>query len=102
MLTSEEIVELAKEISKAQQLMTPHVCRLSRITEKDIEEVVRIHHEVDPDQLKAALKFYKNFDRALSDTGRTFRNLIITLGFGTAVSLIILGVYSKIQEKLNL
>lgn len=77
-----------------------HACRLARVREEDIEEVVRIHHEVAPEDLKEAIKFYKNFNRMMSESGRTLRGLVVTLGFSTVVGLIVLGVWAEIRSRI--
>jgi hypothetical protein len=98
-LSKEDLALIVAAIREAQG--TIHPCRLARIAENDIEDVIRIHHEVEPEDLKEAIKFYKNFNRMMADSSRTLRGLIITLGFSTVVGLIVLGAWAEIKSRLG-
>lgn len=100
-LTKEEVADIAAAILLAQGEPTPHVCRFPRIEERDIEEIVRIHHEIPDKELREAVEFYKNFNRMMSDTGRTFRNLVVTLGFSTVVGLLAVGLWAEIKKHVG-
>jgi hypothetical protein len=97
-LSKDDLEAIVAAVREAQGI---HSCRLARIREEDIEEVVRIHHEVAPDDLKEAIKFYKNFNRMMSESGRTLRGLVVTLGFSTVIGLIVLGLWAEIKSRIG-
>jgi hypothetical protein len=97
-LSKDDLEAIVAAIKEAQGI---HSCRLARIREEHIEEVVRIHHEVAPDDLKEAIKFYKNFNRMMAESGRTLRGLVVTLGFSTVVGLIVLGLWAEIKSRIG-
>jgi hypothetical protein len=88
---------VVKELSKV-----GHSCRFPRVSEVDIEDMVRIHHEVKPDDLKEAIKFYKNMNQIMEQSGKTIRTLTLTLGFGVIASLLLLGLWAKIKTEIGM
>jgi hypothetical protein len=101
-LSKEDIEEIALAVVRAQGDATPHQCRFPRLLEVDLEDVVRVHHEVKPDELKEAIRFYKNMNQIMEQSGKTIRTLALTLGFGAIFSLLILGIWAKIRTELGL
>jgi len=82
--------------------MQGHSCRFPRVTELDIEDMIRIHHEVKPDDLKEAIRFYKNLNQIMEQSGKTIRTLTLTLGFGVIASLLLLGLWAKIKTEIGM
>ena len=79
-----------------------HSCRFPRVSELDIEDMIRIHHEVKPEELKEAVKFYKNMNQIMEQSGKTIRTLTLTLGFGVMASLLLLGLWAKIKTEIGM
>ena len=83
-------------------LQSHHACRFSRVSIEDIEDMTRVHHEIKPEDLREAVKFYTNFNNAMRDSKKTVRSLIVTLGFTTVVGLIAAGIWVEIRTKLGI
>lgn len=97
-LSPDEIEAIAVAVAHYQH----HSCRFSSIDVKEMEEVVRRYNDISPDDILAALRFYKHVDRIMEDTGSITRKIIITGIVGGGFVLLCLGAYAKIKEIFSL
>jgi len=82
-LSREEIKEIARELAHYQY----HNCKFSGI---------------EPEQLHAALRFYRHVDNLMIESGSTIRKTILVAGVGGLLSMLLLGIYSKIRTSLGM
>ena len=85
--------------------------RSRNLTENDIDEIVRrvnlSRHldcrfdNIEEEDLQEAVKFYKNFNKLISDSGTTIWRAFLVLGLTTAMGLIVLGIYAKIKQGIG-
>lgn len=80
-LTEADIDALVKKINEVKHLD----CRFDKIDSADLEE---------------AVEFYKNFNKLMAESGSTIWKTLLVLGVGGVVSLLLLGVYSKIRQNI--
>lgn len=80
-LTNEDIEEIVLQLNQARHLD----CRFDNITTEDLEE---------------AVKFYKNFNKFISESNTTIWKAFLVLGVGGVFGLVILGIYAKIREHI--
>ena len=80
-LTDADIEEIVEQINKSKYLD----CRFEAISVEDLEE---------------AVKFYKNFNKFMSESSTTIWKALLVLGVGGTIGLIVLGVYAKIKENI--
>lgn len=80
-LTDADISAIVDQINKSKHLD----CRFDSISLDDLEE---------------AIKFYKNFNKFMSESSSTIWKALLVLGVGGTIGLIILGAYAKIKENI--
>ena len=80
-LTDADINEIVHQINTSKHLD----CRFESISVEDLEE---------------AVKFYKNFNKFMSESSATIWKALLVLGVGGTVGLIVLGAYAKIKENI--
>ena len=86
--------------------------RLRSVTDADIEHIVRRINEtrhldcrfesIKTEDLEEAIKFYKNFNKFMSESGSTIWKAFLVLGLTGALGLIMLGIYAKIKQGIGL
>ena len=81
MLTDEDVAAIVAGIKES----AGHTCRFEEIEEKD---------------LKASVEFYKHFNSIMVESGSTLRKTILVLGVTGLVTIIGLGLVSKIKQVL--
>jgi hypothetical protein len=81
-LTDEDI----KAITDALYAEDNHICRFENIKAEDMRE---------------AVKFYKNFNSVLQESGSIVRKTIIVIGVSGLVTIIGLGIMSKIKQLMG-
>lgn len=86
----------------ADEQVTPR--RRNNLTDEDINRIVSamaLHTQsckfdgVNPDDLKEAVEFYKNFNELMKNSKKTVLDTFLRLGVGAVCSLIILGLLVK-------
>lgn len=82
--TDEDIEALAKALKS--QETDSHLCRFN---------------DIDPAALAEAVKFYKHFNQIMAEGGKTIRTAILVLGVGGIVTLISIGIMSKLKTPLG-
>ena len=80
-LTDADIAEIVAQINKSKHLD----CRFEGISVEDLEE---------------AVKFYKNFNKFMSESSSTIWKALLVIGVGGTIGLIVLGAYAKIKENI--
>lgn len=80
-LTNEDIEEIVRQVNHSRHLD----CRFDNITNGDLEE---------------AVKFYKNFNKFMSESSSTIWKAVLVIGVGGVLGLIVLGIYAKIREHI--
>lgn len=80
-LTDADIAAIVDQINKSKHLD----CRFDAISVDDLEE---------------AIKFYKNFNKFMSESSSTIWKALLVIGVGGTIGLIILGAYAKIKENI--
>lgn len=82
-LSEEDIEAICEALEKRQG----HVCRFTGVT---------------PDEVEGAVEFQKHVNALVTETGSTIRKTIIVSGVGGLISLLVLGLYSKLKTALGL
>lgn len=77
-----DITQLAAAIVSRQS----HVCRYS----------------ATPEEIREAIVFIKHVNSLMSETGSTVRKTLLVAGIGGVLSLLMLGVWSKVKTALGL
>lgn len=77
-LTDADVVALAKELDRIRS----HECRFD---------------ELDPDDLREAIDFYKNFNRIMDEAKFTTFKVVLTLGVTGLAALLVLGLSAKLR-----
>jgi hypothetical protein len=81
------------------------------LTDQDVEAIVKaidLHNKscrfnrVDPTEMEEAVKFVKNFNKAMEDSRGVFRRTVLVLCVGGFAALIGKGILTKIREVLGL
>ena len=80
-LTDADIDAIVDHINKSKHLD----CRFDSISLDDLEE---------------AIKFYKNFNKFMSESSSTIWKALLVLGVGGTIGLMLLGAYAKIKENI--
>ena len=80
-LTDADINAIVDQINKSKHLD----CRFESISVDDLEE---------------AIKFYKNFNKFMSESSSTIWKALLVLGVGGTIGLMLLGAYAKIKENI--
>lgn len=80
-LTDADIEAIADAVVR----MQPHSCRFSSI---------------DGDDLRASIRFHQTIEELMSETGSTIRKTLIVAGIGGLISLLIIGLYAWLKQKL--
>lgn len=86
--------------------------RSRNLTDEDVEFIVRKINAsrhldcrfdtIDAEDLEEAIKFYKNFNRFMSESGNTIWKAFLVLGLTGTLGLIMLGIYAKIKQGIGL
>ena len=82
-LTDEDIEHIVRRINASRHLD----CRFEYIKTEDLEETI---------------KFYKNFNKFMSESGNTIWKAFLVIGLGVIVGLVVLGIYAKIKQGIGL
>jgi len=53
--------------------------------------------DIEVDDLKEAVQFYKNFNKLMADSGSTIWKTVLVLGVGGVCSLLLLGFWTKVR-----
>lgn len=78
--------------------------RRNNLTDEDIQKIVTAingHDQnckftgVDPDDLKEAIEFYKNFNELMKNSKKTVFDTLLKLGVGAICALLLLGLLAK-------
>jgi F420-0:gamma-glutamyl ligase len=77
--TDEDIVALVRTVISN----TEHSCRFDRI---------------NPDDLDEAVKFYKNFNKIVTEGTTTARKTLVVITITSAVGIAVAGFFDKIKE----
>lgn len=86
--------------------------RSRNLTDEDIEHIVRRinasrhldcrFYSIDSEDLAEAIKFYKNFNKFMAESGNTIWKAFLVIGLGGTIGLVVLGIYAKIKQGIGL
>ena len=80
--TDADIEALAQALARIQK---GHICR----------------YDIDPEKLEASIRFTGHIEQLLSETGSTIRKTIVVTGVTGLITLLIIGLYSKLKTELG-
>lgn len=86
--------------------------RIRSLTDADIDHIVaRINEtrhldcrfdKIEVEDLEEAVKFYKNFNRLMAESGTTMWKAFLVLVLTGTISLVILGIYAKVKHGITI